>query len=150
MKGFPTSADVTSRLLRTIVWFVAMIAGGCVLIWLFLQLQQWKWLPFVGAFLQNGLVILGIVYLSLWLGVIWSYHDYRFASHLYNALKHFRDGNYKEAVDEATSASERKGGSGLPYIVRSRAYAELGSALLCQRDRDIACNFGLDPDKFVI
>lgn len=150
MKHLPTGATVASKLIRTLLFVAVQLAAGAGLVWLYLQIKRFTWIPIIGAYLNQLVILLAVMYLLMWLSVYWSYQDFRFVSDLHNACQKFREGRFQEAVDFATMAHERKKRQGLPHVVRARAYAALGSVLLAERDFDLARGLGLEPDHFVI
>lgn len=145
---YPSKGNVIFKFLRTVIGalFLGLVAVFCV-IGAF-KLISLPFLSFILNFVMPVFWVFIAIYLLMWVGVWFSYRDFKWASRLCDAKESFDMGRYRKAVDYASFALNYRKKCGLAYYLRSRAYEHCETEGLPQSDLDMAQSLGINPDKF--
>lgn len=145
---YPSAGNVIFKMVRTLVLAAVLIGLFLLAGWGAIQVSGLPFISFVFKVVSPYLWIVALVYALLWIGVYFSYRDYRWAANLCQAKESYDLGRYKKAVNYATFALAYKEKCGLSYYLRSKSYEHLEPESLHRGDLDMAFSMGIDPEKF--
>ena len=145
---YPSKGSVLFKLLRTVLGAGFLVAVALLLMLLAFKVSALPFLSLIVSYVLPAFWVFLAIYLIMWIGVYFSYRDFKWASRLCDAKESFDLGRYRKAVDYAGFALNYKRKCGLSYYLRSRAYGELEPESIPKSDLDMAISLGISPDNF--
>ena len=145
---YPSKASVVWKLSRTLmlVTFLSLVAAAVVLI--VFKLSSVPFITVALGYIMPAFWVILVSYLLMWVGVYFSYKDYKWASRLCEAKESYDLERYRKAVDYASFALNYKKKCGLSFLLRGKAYEHLDNGSLPRTDFDMAVSLGINPEDF--
>ena len=145
---YPSKASVVWKLSRTLMLVLFLTVVAAAAMFLVLKLSALPFITMVLSYVMPVFWVLLVSYLLMWIGVYFSYKDYKWASRLCEAKESYDLERYRKAVDYASFALNYKKKCGLSFLLRGKAYEHLDNGSLPRTDMDMAVSLGINPDDF--
>lgn len=145
---YPSKGSVVFKFVRTFLGILFLDAVIVLFLALAFKLSALPFLTLILSYVMPAFWVFVVVYILMWVGVYFSYKDFKWASRLCDAKEAYDLGRYRKALDFAGFALNYKKKCGLSYYLRSRAFEHLEPESLHRSDLDMALSLGIVPESF--